>query len=311
MHKEKLNLFDLLALLHQILLSGCNYKIKSYSELESIITENGNIVQVRPNLYVNINIKNVPRDHVAYGHKVFAVSSQYDDTKKTVIKSPNNIWLTISQGISKHINCNSEKFHNRLVKHEGQKKLIIVVDGILGNWPEIVNRIVAEADNNTLEDWMKLQEKVAHLRKLNLELYFWLDRLEPIIWNLVATYRGEIDEYFQGRIVRIDRIFGSGGTYISGWLMNFFPYSGDHRVEIKDIPDGVVGIPFTLDGENLKFIAGFIGANQKILEVSNSESVVSSVIGWSIIEDVKNLYESSMQFISISREFNKFMISYW
>ncbi|KAF0420793.1 hypothetical protein F8M41_006900 [Gigaspora margarita] len=315
-------------------------------------------------------------DHIAKRfrrHKVFAISSQFDDTKKTVIEhpycpngfaaailhaynyhkhlhlSPDDVWLTISQGVSQHINRNAEKFRNRFVKHEGKKELNIGVDGILGNWPEIVNRIVAEADKNvekidlrdllecnfstttpnsltasrivlldavksyfnfscttccgipkvtlegTLEDWMKLQEKVANLRKLNLELDFWLDRLEPVIWNLVATYRGEVDEDFWGRIVRIDRVFGSGGgTYISGWLMNFFPYSGDYRVEIEDIPDGIVGVPFTLDGQELKFIAGFIGANQEVLEDSDGESVVSPVIGWSIVDDIKDPYSRFM-----------------
>ncbi|CAG8528228.1 20426_t:CDS:1, partial [Dentiscutata erythropus] len=134
----------------------------------------------------------------------------------------------------------------------------------------------------TLEDWIKLQEKVIHLRKLNLELDFWLDRLEPVIWNLVATYRGEIDHDFWGRIVRIDRVFGSGGgTYITGWLMNFFPYNRvgsplttDHKISIKTIPDGIVGVPFLLDELKLIFMAGFIG-----------ESVVSPVIGWSIIDN--------------------------
>ncbi|CAG8715777.1 45011_t:CDS:2 [Gigaspora margarita] len=80
-----------------------------------------------------------------------------------------------------------------------------------------------------------------------------------------ATYRGEVDEDFWGRILRIDRVFGSDGdTYISGWLMNFFAYSGDYRVEIEDIPDGIAGVPFTLDVQELKFIAGFIG--QPILD---------------------------------------------
>ncbi|CAG8570727.1 39410_t:CDS:2 [Gigaspora margarita] len=306
-------------------------------------------------------------DHVAKRfrkHKIYAVSSQFDDTKKTVIKrlscpngfaaaifhaynyhkhlrlSPDDVWLTISQGVSQHINRNAEKFRNRFVKHEGKKELII--------GPEIINEIVAAVDENvekldlrdllecnfstttpnsltasrivlldtvksyfkytcvtmcgipkvtlegTLEDWMKLQEKVANLRKLNLELDFWLDRLEPIIWNLVAIYRGEIDEDFWGRIVRIDKVFGSGGdssTYISGWMINFFPYSGDHEVEVEDIPNGIVGVPFTLDGKKLKFIAGFIGANQEVLEDSDGESVVSPVIGWSVVDDNQEVLE--------------------
>ncbi|CAG8509268.1 22583_t:CDS:1, partial [Gigaspora rosea] len=132
---------------------------------------------------------------------------------------------------------------------------------------------------------------VANLRKLNLELDFWLDRLEPVVWNLVATYRGEIDEDFWGRIVKIDRVFGSGGgTYITGWLMNFFPYCSDRRFNIRNIPDGIVGVPFTLDGQKLKFIAGFIGANQEVLEDSDGESVVSPVIGWSVVDDIKDPY---------------------
>ncbi|RIB10012.1 hypothetical protein C2G38_1887320, partial [Gigaspora rosea] len=196
--------------------------------------------------------------------------------------SPDDVWLTISQGVSEHINRNPEKFRNRFVQHEGKKKLLIQVGDIIsgttfeGNWPVAINRLVTAADKHvekmdiknllecnfstttsnsltasrivlldsvksyfkysfstlcgipkvtlegTLEDWMKLQEKVVHLRKLNLELDFWLDRLEPVIWNLVATYRGEVDEDFWGRIVKIDKVFGSGGgTFVSGWLMNF------------------------------------------------------------------------------------------
>ncbi|CAG8460782.1 32105_t:CDS:1 [Racocetra persica] len=144
----------------------------------------------------------------------------------------------------------------------------------------------------TLDDWMKIQEKVIHLRKLNLDLDFWLDRLEPVIWNLVATYRGEIDEDFWGRIVRIDKVFGSGGgTFITGWMLAFFPYNrakqpiNFDRVKLPHLPDGIVGVPFLLDGIKLKFLAGFIGANQEILEGSDGESVVSPVIGWSIIDN--------------------------
>ncbi|CAG8801886.1 11453_t:CDS:1 [Gigaspora margarita] len=323
----------------------------------------------------HISLKDQIAKHF-YKHKIFAVSSQFDDTKKTVIEepycsngfaaailhaynhhkhlrlSPDDVWLTISQGVSEHINRNPEKFRNRFVQHEGKKRLLIQVNDIIsgatfeGNWPEAINRLVTAADKNvekmdiknllecnfstttsnsltasrivlldtvksyfkfsfstlcgipkvtlegTLDDWMKLQEKVVQLRKLNLELDFWLDRLEPVIWNLVATYRGEIDEDFWGRIVKIDQVFGSGGgTFVSGWLMNFFPYK-EGEIKVDDIPDGIVGVPFDIDETELKFIAGFIGANQEILEGSDGESVVSPVIGWSIIDDIKDPYDN-------------------
>ncbi|CAG8855776.1 3645_t:CDS:1, partial [Gigaspora margarita] len=46
--------------------------------------------------------------------------------------------------------------------------------------------------------------------------------------------------------------------------------------------------------QKLKFIAGFIGANQEILEGCDGESVVSPVIGWSIVDDIKDPYSRFM-----------------
>ncbi|KAF0519604.1 hypothetical protein F8M41_016603 [Gigaspora margarita] len=312
-------------------------------------------IQLDNKLDPNISIKDQISNRFN-NTKVYAVSVDYDNTvesKKIVLQnpycfngfaaailhaynyhkhlhlSPDDVWLTISQGVSRHINYNAEKFRKRFVRHEGKKDIIIGVNDILsastlkGDWPEVVNRLVLETDKNvekidlkellecdfstttlcsltasrivlldmvkayfkyilsfmcgipkitlegTLEDWMKLQEKVNQLRKLNLELDFWLDRLEPVIWNLVATYRGEINEDFWSRIVKIDEEFGSGGgTYISGWMISFFPYDSA--------------------GKPLKSDSGFIGANQEVLEDSDGESVVSPVIGWTVIDDTSS-----------------------
>ncbi|CAG8731111.1 14192_t:CDS:2, partial [Dentiscutata heterogama] len=111
----------------------------------------------------------------------------------------------------------------------------------------------------THEDWTKLQEKVIKLRNLNLELDFWLDRLDPAILKLVDTYRGEIDEDFWSKIIT-KKSYGSGGNFtINGWIAAFFPYD-----------------------------PGFIGASQEVLEDFGGESVVSPVIGWAVIDDVKD-----------------------
>ncbi|CAG8784066.1 22019_t:CDS:1, partial [Racocetra persica] len=272
---------------------------------------------------------------------------------KHLCLSPDDIWNTIVQGVSHHINYNLEKFRHRFVKHEGKKEIDVYVGDVVsektlkGDWREAVNRLVKKTDEHvekielkellecnfstttstsltasrivlldtvkayfqykvsticgipkvtlegTLDDWNKLQEKVSQLRKLNLELDFWLDRLEPVIWKLVETYRGEVDEDFWGRIININTVFGSGGgTFISGWMLAFFPYDRSartlpyHNMEIPDIPDGMIQVPFTIDtGYSLKFIAGFVGANQEMLKNSN-ESVVSPVIGWFITDNV-------------------------
>ncbi|CAG8517227.1 14506_t:CDS:1, partial [Dentiscutata heterogama] len=147
----------------------------------------------------------------------------------------------------------------------------------------------------TLEDWTKLQEKVIKLRNLNLELDFWLDRLEPVIAKLVDTYRGEVDEDFWGRVISM-QMYGSGGeTNITGWIAAFFPYDRagtalhSNFIDGDDFPDGIVGVPFTTDvTPPLKFVAGFIGTNQEILENFGGESVVSPVIGWAVIDDAKD-----------------------
>ncbi|CAG8647264.1 6464_t:CDS:2, partial [Scutellospora calospora] len=319
---------------------------------------------IDPHISVKDQIFNMFKDH-----QIFAISFHYDDEncKKTVLKdpycpngfaaaifhaynyhkhlrlSPDDVWLTISQGVGRHINYNAEKFRNKFFNHQEKKLISIYIDDIIsettleGNWPEAVNRIVSKTDEfvekihlkellecnfstttsssltasrivlldmvkcgipkitleGRLEDWIKLQEKIVQLRKLNLGLTFWLDRLEPVIWNLVATYLGEIDEDFWSRIMRIDEVFGSGGgTYITGWMLAFFPYNRSgkplqhNRLELFDIPDGIVEVPFTTDtGLSLKFIAGFIGANQDIFYGPTAESVVSPVIGWSVIDD--------------------------
>ena len=41
-----------------------------------------------------------------------------------LLLTPDDIWLTIAQGVSQHINYNAEKFRYSFVNHEGKKKKI-------------------------------------------------------------------------------------------------------------------------------------------------------------------------------------------
>ena len=59
-----------------------------------------------------------------------------------------------------------------------------------------------------------------------------------------------------------------------------------NAIDPKDIPSGLVYVPFTLDIREkrfkLNFAAGFLGARQDWV---NHEYVVSPVIGWYIVDD--------------------------
>ncbi|CAG8593398.1 10592_t:CDS:2 [Cetraspora pellucida] len=149
-----------------------------------------------------------------YDSFVAAIFHAYNNHQ--LLRLSPDVWLAIAQDVSHHINYNAEKFRSRFVNHEGKKDIVVPSADILyetSHYTLEASRIVLLDTvkiyfkhiamlvcgipkvtlEGTLEDWIKIQKKVIQLRKLNLELDFWLDRLDSVIWNLVVTYRGEID----------------------------------------------------------------------------------------------------------------------
>ncbi|CAG8448458.1 10117_t:CDS:2 [Diversispora eburnea] len=230
--------------------------------------------------------------------------------------SPDDVWLTVAQGVSRHILNNSERFRYLFVDHEGKKDIKINANDILecfngnfhGDWPQVISRLSVVTDerikkvglkqhlecdfststnasitasqiilfdamkkyfnykvyclcgipkvtlDGTLEDWLHLQEKVAKIRDLGLELDFWLDRLEPVITQFVSTYKGDVDEKFWS-IAVYNVPYGSDGDsipYWNGWIGALFPYDNSERKITKneivpdEVPSGLVHVPFEL-----------------------------------------------------------------
>ncbi|CAG8552499.1 1605_t:CDS:1 [Ambispora leptoticha] len=305
------------------------------------------------------NFKTKIADRHTYTHGfVSAIHEAYNLHQHLRLK-PDDVWLTIAQGVSQHINLNAEKFRSYFVEHE-EKKLIKVYAGdvlylnekdhLEGDWPEIVHRLenatseniekmdlpkTLECDFSTstsaaktasrvilldalkqyfdykiffrcgipkvtlegsLEDWVHLQEKVVNLRNFGLDLDFWLDRLEPVIWKLVATYRGEIAEEFWSKVFL--KMGGGSGMppYWTGWITAFFPYDKQSKkittnsMATTSVPDGRVNVPFDTDiGLYLSFSAGFLGARQELVgSGDDAEVYVSPLIGWFVVDRDKN-----------------------
>ena len=129
----------------------------------------------------------------------------------------------------------------------------------------------------TLSDWEMIKEKVCFLKKYGKEK--WLRCVEEIIKKIIKQLKGEeVDKEFWNNFYKYKGRMGSGGSpTVTGWIVNFFPYLGgnveNRQSEIpwnikKTIEDdtysfGICTCPFKFDGEDMRFLAGFVGAEQR------------------------------------------------
>ncbi|RIA99317.1 hypothetical protein C1645_747406 [Glomus cerebriforme] len=286
--------------------------------------------------------------------------------------SPDDIWLTIAQGVNSHINFNSDKYKNKFVNFNENQRIFLKdsYNSSKRDWSKCVENLVKESSkfikkmdlksllecnfststSNTitashmilldsvknyfsynieifcgipkitlegkLEDWLLIQEKLIHLRNLNLDLDFWLNDLDSIIHQFIETFKGNVDKQFWKNIAREE--YGCGGPpELNGWITKFFPYDCngdlvDNWLDESTLPDGRITIEFDIEknGEikeekNLLFVAGFLGVRQQIIENSDDEVIVKPVIGWAIIDDIDDEINTIMNANS-KKLFNSF-----
>src|SRR6185295_14083110 len=70
------------------------------------------------------------------------------------------------------------------------------------------------------DDWHNLQERTRKLGDFQLD--WWTKLLDPILNEFVQTSEGNINKPFWEDIYKYRT--ESGGPYITGWLVKFFPY---------------------------------------------------------------------------------------
>jgi hypothetical protein len=158
------------------------------------------------------------------------------------------------------------------------------------------------------EDWAILRTKVQGLREYGLG--WWIDALDPVLENIVKTYRGQpVNEKFWYTIYKRWSTGGSGAsTYVTGWITHFFPYLNKRKrsgfstleelyqdaakakrdgwgrsslasIDIYDVPNGVSSTPFTWDYNGveiyMKIYGGFAGCEM-------DGEFVRPVLAWAV-----------------------------
>ena len=148
----------------------------------------------------------------------------------------------------------------------------------------------------TTEDWNKLREKTLSLSRFDFQ--WWTDAVKPILDEFVNASSGVVNKEFWQTIFKVSG--GSGGPYITGWVVTLFPYIGHSRefmrpnrlleswgqsrgVTTNSFPPGSVCTPFMWqyfeEEFDMYFYAGFLGVGQ-----DKKTLALKPVIGWAVVD---------------------------
>ena len=156
----------------------------------------------------------------------------------------------------------------------------------------------------TLEDWKQLRDRAVALAEFDLE--WWITELTPVLDQFVAAASGKPDRKFWTKMYK--EVDESGGPYIRGWIITFFPYFIRYNgvayrnpdlttwsqkkefggVRTSDLATGVSKVPFIwkyYDKEiPMHFYAGFMGIAQH-----QTSLAIQPLIGWAVADDKEEL----------------------
>ena len=153
----------------------------------------------------------------------------------------------------------------------------------------------------TPNDWQRVYDKAMQLRDYDLD--WWIDELEPVLRQIVASSKGEIDKRFWRNMFRVHtkKAYGSP-EYLDGWMAKFFPYNRyEERLpldtlylnNIDRLPDEMVKVDARvynmMTGEDtpVELWAGFVGLAQ-----NNKDYMLTPKLGWMVrVKEVTNEFQ--------------------
>lgn len=154
----------------------------------------------------------------------------------------------------------------------------------------------------TKEDWQKIKKNLKKFKGYQIDN--WVNSLEPIMQQFINASDNKIDAAFWSNIFK--RKDESGGPYITGWVIKFFPYVTDGNQKMIKNPyidrepeefmeglltnqfnNGLSTADFIWDyfgrQYEMEFLAGFIGIQQ-----DKKSLTLRPEIGW-VVKDKKNV----------------------
>ena len=251
--------------------------------------------------HINANAEQLRYKFVKHEGKVKIIVERDDFIKG----SPKNPWEEVfakfSSEIRKHI---GETTHDLLTPNfstsgvvEKAASEIVLMDAMQSYFEYKVVTLCGIPQiklEGTLDDWQNLLKRTQNLAQYELD--WWINSLIPILEQFIAAVEGKPDKEFWQSAYKMNYP-GSGSSYITGWITDFFPYlkdyqtgkasrknfKSDREITTDDFPSGLAKAPFIWDYNchiyNMEFLAGFVGIKQDLNDLS-----LRPEIAWVILE---------------------------
>lgn len=260
--------------------------------------------------HVNNNIEELRKKFVKFdGKKKLIVNTQLisQEFKKGSTKSPWPLAFPVmSDSISKYVKSDIQNLYvqsfsttTSVEKVAYEVALLDVMGGYFEYEFSTMCGIPTINIEGTKTDWLKIKNGLQHFKGYKIDN--WINSLEPIIQQFVDASDNKIDTAFWSNIFK--RKDESGGPYITGWIIKFFPYiNNNNQMEInpyiykepKKLTEGLLTNQFNNGlskanfiwnyyGTNyeMEFLAGFIGIKQDLNTLT-----LRPEIGW-LVKDKK------------------------
>ena len=221
---------------------------------------------------------------------------------RPVSLSPDVIWMLISQAFSQEVNSADfsttgtiERMASEIVLMETTKSFFnFIVMYISCGIPSVTL-------TGTVQDWQKVLDKTAGLKKLGAGS--WASDLEPILKQFVKAAQGNPEQSFWQDMVMVntpERLQGGGCSFetptnLDGWFLKLMPFDKDGNptpakvphnsrnfpVEMASVPAKYIEVD-SLNGEVIKTIDLKISGGITGYTADEKKGTVSFHLGWAV-----------------------------
>lgn len=178
--------------------------------------------------HVNANSESLRRSFVEHDGKAKIIVRRDDFVKGSPENSWSEVFAEFSAQIKNHI---GEENHANIVASfsttgsiERAANEVVLMDTLKSYFKYEFHSLCGIPEvalEGTAEDWSELAKRAERLGSA-YDLGWWTIRITPILERIARNAAGAHDPQLWQDIYKIDSM--SGGPYINGWLVVFFPY---------------------------------------------------------------------------------------